>query len=63
MEAKYRLGKVKNKYIILDIFFSAYLREKGQALLHTVSKNFRQLLKENLQVFKTLSKDRITYTL
>ena len=39
--AKYRLGKLCNKYLILDIILTAYFRKKGLTYLFRGSKNLR----------------------
>ena len=54
--SKYRLGKVTNKYLILDINFHAHFYESGLPFLHQVCKSYRQLIKENLKAAKLMSK-------
>lgn len=61
--AKYRLGKLCNKYLILDIIFTAYFRKKGLTYLFRASKNLMQLLKENLRTALGMSKEGASYAL
>jgi hypothetical protein len=49
-KAKFQLGKTVNKYLILEILFYSFKRQKGLPYLHQTSKRFRQLLLENYQV-------------
>ena len=41
IKAKYRLGRITNKYLILDIIFCSFFRQRGFAFLHQASKSFR----------------------
>jgi hypothetical protein len=40
-EAKYRLGRITSKYLILDIIFSSFFRQRGFSYLHQSSKSLR----------------------
>ena len=44
---KYSLGKIASKYLILEIVFCAFYRQKGLKYLTKVDKKFKQLLSEN----------------
>ena len=54
---KYRLGKITNKYHILEIIFFAFYRQKGLKYLQKVDKKFKQLLSDNLKAAIFMSKD------
>ena len=41
LKAKYRLGMVTNKYLILEIIFCSSFRQRGFACLHKASKSLR----------------------
>ena len=43
----YHLGKITNKYHILEIIFFAFYRQKGFKYLQKVDKKFKQLLSDN----------------
>ena len=45
--AKYRLGKITSKYLILEIIFCAFYRQKGFKYIQQVNKKFKQLLSDN----------------
>jgi hypothetical protein len=55
--AKYRLGKITSKYLILDVIFCVFYRSKGFTFLHQASRSLRKLLKENYQAGKYMSID------
>jgi hypothetical protein len=55
--AKYRLGKITNKYLILDVIFYAFYRSKGFTYIHQASRSLRRLLRENYQAGKYMSID------
>ena len=56
---KYHLGKITNKFLILDIIFSSFHRENGVTFLFQGCKKFRTLLKENYKAAKLMSKDAL----
>ena len=55
--SKYRLGKITNKYLLLEIIFFAFYRFKGFKYLQQVDKKLKQLLSENLKAALFMSKD------
>ena len=59
--AKYRLGRITCKYLIIDIIFWSSFRQRGFAFLHQASKSLRKLLRENLLAAITFSKHAIDY--
>ena len=59
--AEYRLGKIVNKYLILDIIFFSCLRQRGFVFLHQASKNLRQLLRDNFKAALYLSEDALEH--
>jgi hypothetical protein len=61
VKAKYRLGRITNKYLILDIVFCSFFRQRGFAYLHQASKSLRQLLRENFQAALGLSEDALDH--
>ena len=46
----YRLGKVKSKYLIIDILSYAHFNEEAKYTLSLLSKSFRKLLIFNLDI-------------
>jgi hypothetical protein len=48
--AVYRLGKIKSKYLILDVIFSAFYQKKGFSYLFQGSRSLRYLLIKNYEV-------------
>lgn len=60
-QPKYRLGKIPNKYLILDIIFFSYYKQKGFKYLLKVSKSFRQLLRENYEAALKISEDALSH--
>jgi hypothetical protein len=56
---KYLLGRIANKYIILDIMLYAFYfyKQKGINLLVGTSRSFRQLLIENYKYASLLFED------
>ena len=57
--SKYRLGKITNKYIVLEIIFCAFYRQNGFKLLYQANKKFKRLLTENYQAAINMSKDAL----
>jgi hypothetical protein len=51
----YRLGKIKSKFLILDIIFLSFFRKNGLTYLFQGCKKFRKLLKENYKAAKFMS--------
>lgn len=60
-KAKYRLGKIRNKYHILEIIFSSFYKQKGMIYLLQASHSFRQLLIENLKAAYSTSEDALSH--
>jgi hypothetical protein len=58
---KYRLGKITNKFLILDLIFSSFFRSKGLTFLFQACKNFRKLLRENYKASKFMSEDALDH--
>ena len=61
VRAKYHLGKITNKYLILDIIFCSFFRKRSFAYLHQTSKSLRQLLIENFMAAISLSEDALEH--
>jgi hypothetical protein len=57
VQPRYRLGKITNKFLILDIIFSSFFRKNGLTYLFQGCKIFRTLLKENYKAAKFMSKE------
>ena len=55
IQPKYRLGKITNKFLILDITFLSFFRKNGLTYLFQGCKIFRKLLKENYKAAKFMS--------
>jgi hypothetical protein len=58
--AKYHLGRIINKYLILDIIFYAFYRKTGLRYLFKGSRNLRQLVIENHQAARNMSTDALS---
>ena len=56
METKaiYKVGKLKNKYLILECLSYAYNAYPSATLLHSISHNLRILLNDNYQAFRNI---------
>ena len=50
-EYKWRLGRVRNKYLILEIMAYSGARNKSVQKMHKTSKMFRVLIIRNRQAF------------
>ena len=59
VQPRYRLGKITNKFLILDIIFSSFFRKNGLTYLFQGCKIFRTLLKENYKAAKFMSKEAL----
>jgi hypothetical protein len=59
IQPRYRLGKITNKFLILDIIFSSFFRKNGLTYLFQGCKIFRTLLKENFKAAKFMSKEAL----
>jgi hypothetical protein len=59
VQPRYRLGKITNKFLILDILFSSFFRKSGLTYLFQGCKIFRTLLKENYKAAKFMSKEAL----
>ena len=59
VQPRYRLGKITNKFLILDIIFSSFFRKNGLTYLFQGCKMFRTLLKENYKAAKFMSKEAL----
>ena len=57
IQAKYRLGRITNKYLIVDVIFSSFFRKNGFAYIHQASKILRQLWRDNFKAALALSED------
>jgi len=55
--SKYRLEKITNKYLLLEIIFFAFYRYKGFKYLQQVDKKLKQLLSDNIKAALFMSKD------
>lgn len=58
---KYRLGKITNKYLILEILSYLFFRQKGLSYLFQTSLTFRQLLRENYNASLLLFEDALSH--
>jgi hypothetical protein len=47
MNAKYHLGKIKNKHLIFEILSYAFMKGDCLLLLHGANKLMRKLIKDN----------------
>ena len=61
IKAKYRLWRITNKYLILEIIFCSYFRQRGFAYLLQTSKSFRQLLRENFKAALSMSENALEH--
>jgi hypothetical protein len=59
IKPRYRLGKIINKFLILDIIFSSFFRKNGLTYLLQGCKIFRTLLIENYKAAKFMSKEAL----
>ena len=59
VQPRYRLGKITNKFLILEIIFSSFFRKNGLTYLFQGCKIFRSLLKENYKAAKFMSKEAL----
>jgi hypothetical protein len=55
------LGRIKSKYIIMDITFHAFYKQKGINFLLQSSRSFRQLLIENYKAACFYAEDAIDH--
>ena len=60
-KSKYHLGKIINKYHILEIIFRSFYKQKGISYLLQASHSFRQLLIENLKAAYSTSEDALSH--
>jgi hypothetical protein len=58
---KYSLGKITNKYLILEVIFCSFYKQKGFAYLLKASRSFRKLLRENLNAALFMSEDALSH--
>jgi hypothetical protein len=58
---KYRLGRVTNKYHILEILFFSFYRQRGFKHLFKASRSLRQLLIENFTAALAMSDDAFSH--
>ena len=61
IQPKYRLGKINSKFLILDIVFYSFFRQKGLNYLFKGSKKFRTLMRENYKAAKFMSEDALDH--
>ena len=59
IQPRYRLGKITNKFLILDIIFSSFFKKNGLTYLFQGCKIFRTLLIENYKAAKFMSKEAL----
>jgi hypothetical protein len=55
IQPMYRLGKITNKFLILEIIFLSFSRKNGLTYLFQGYKKFRKLVKENYKAAKFMS--------
>ena len=53
----YKLGRLRNKYIILELLSYTYSKSRVLDLLYNSNKKLRKLLKTNMQAFVNIVKD------
>ena len=58
---KYRLGRITNKYIIMDIIFVSFYKQKGIIFLLRISRSFRKLLIENFKAASFYAEDALDH--
>ena len=58
---KYLLGRITNKYIIMDIMFYSFFKRRGINQLFQTSSSFRQLLKENYKAANFYAEDPLDH--
>jgi hypothetical protein len=58
---KYLLGKIPNKYLILDMIFYSYYKQKSFNFIFQACRSFRQLLKENYEASGLMSEDALSH--
>ena len=58
---KYSLGKITNKYLILEVIFCSFYKQKGFAYLLQASRSLRKLLRENLNAALFMSEDALSH--
>ena len=61
LAAKYRLGKITNKYHILEILSWSFYRQKSFPCLFQISKSYRQLLTGNYEASLLISEDALSH--
>jgi hypothetical protein len=61
VKAKYRLGKVTNKYLILDILSYSFWKQSTFIYLLKTSRNLRQLLIQNLLTAQSTCEDALLH--
>ena len=55
-KAAYRLSKITNKYLIIEIFSYTDYRDKAAQYICKSNKTFLKLVKENFKAFINLTK-------
>jgi hypothetical protein len=58
---RYRLGKITNKYHILEIISHSFFRQRVFTYLQRASRSFRQLLRENFKAAEFMSVDALSH--
>jgi hypothetical protein len=61
IQPKYRLGKIFNKFLILDVVFYSFFRTEGLNYLFKGCNKFRKLLRENYKCAKFMSEDALDH--
>jgi hypothetical protein len=59
--ANFHLGRITNKYLILEVIFYPFYRKKGLAYLFKGSRKLRQLVIENYQAARYISLDALQH--
>ena len=55
------MGRITSKYIILDIMFNSFFKQKGIRFLLKTSRSFRELLIENQKAASFYAEDALDH--
>ena len=55
--AKYNLGRIFNKYVIMEILELGQGRILMEILMHYISKTYREMMKKNIIEYKRWTED------
>ncbi len=61
LRPKFVLGKIKSKYLILEVMFYSFFKQRGCIYLHQASKSLRMLLLENSKAAEVISEDALSH--